>query len=281
MKKAKKTKRVTTLKRGFLSAAELEMLRDFMGKKMTAEQIAPKMRRSVESIQKEMDKIRGGEMSPAKMNVGDQLRLRPEWGKWEEQFTPNELEQFAYNYVELMAHFENNVKHAEELQIFQVITLIIMIDRTLKEQKDAMTEMEYWREQILKERGKANPDPGLLAELQGNYEQSRAVTKVCADKYKTYSDKQDKMLETLKATRNQRIKNLEQSDKSYIGLIRSLMEEDNREKAGREIALMKSAAVKEKARLSKPHKYQDGTIDRPLLTPESVLMDDEEENSDD
>jgi hypothetical protein len=174
-----------------------------------------------------------------------------------------------------MAQFDNDVKHAEELQIFQVITLIILIDRTLAEQKRALDTMEKLQTRIDRARNKKNDDEADVLESQ--YELARAVSKTCADKYKTYSDKQDRMLQQLKGTRDQRIKGDGNKGENFVGLLRWLQEEENRLKAGKEMAMFKAAAEKEKERMSRPHKYIDGTVDRPLLSAETVNFGDDDD----
>ncbi len=202
------------------------------------------------------------------------LESRSEWKKWKTQFTDEELEQFKAHYIELMSQFANDVLPTEELQIFQVITLIIMIDRTLAERKVALQDMEYWRGLWETLRDTGDPDDPMyaarMAEHQAQYETARAVTKTCADQYKTYSDKQDKMLSSLKGLRDQRVKIDENSKQSFLGLLRFLMEEDNAAKAGREMELMRNATDKERRRLQGIHTFRDGTEDSVLLTPEGL-----------
>jgi hypothetical protein len=242
-----------------------------MKAKLTVDQISLKMNRPVESVQKEINKIQGAAAVPAiAMGIAHQLEIRPEWKKWQEQFTKPELEQFKTQYVQIMAQFENNVKPTEELQIFQVITLTILIDRTLIEQMRAQKTMEGLQVKIDRARNRKDDDEADLLESQ--YEVARAVVKTCADKYKTYSDKQDKMLQQLRATRDQRVNKNDNHEKSFVSLLKWLMEEENRLKAGEEMAMFKESAEKERIRMAQPHKYIDGTVDRPLLSCETINM---------
>jgi hypothetical protein len=274
---AKKTATTTTkFKRGFYSKSEIETLKSHMKAKLTVDQISLKMNRPVESVQREIDKIQGAAATPSSpMGIAHQLEIRPEWKKWQAQFTPSELEQFKNQYVQIMAQFENNVKPTEELQIFQVITLIILIDRTLIEQKRSEDMMARLQVKIDRARNRNDDDEADLLESQ--FEVARAVVKSCADKFRTYSDKQDKILQQLKGTRDQRVKNNENSDKSFVSLLKWLMEEDNRLKAGEEMEMFKEAAENERKRMSLPHKYIDGTIDRPLLSSDTVNYGDDED----
>ena len=82
------------------------------------------------------------------------------------------------------------------------------------------------------------------------------------------------MLKDLKATREQRIKRLEDSKQTFIGWVRNLMSNPEvRREMGIEMEKMRLAADIEADRLTEYHKYEDGTIDQPFLTPDSVKED--------
>ena len=49
-----------------------------------------------------------------------------------------------------------------------------------------------------------------------------------------------------------------------------LEDEDIREKEGKEMEILKLATAKSKDKLQELHTYNDGKVDQPLLTPESV-----------
>ena len=70
---------------------------------------------------------------------------------------------------------------------------------------------------------------------------------------------------------DQRIKRIEDSKTTFSGLLRALDEEDLRRRMGDEAELMKLAKDKSKKKLSEVHIYSDGEGDLPLLTPETVL----------
>lgn len=54
-----------------------------------------------------------------------------------------------------------------------------------------------------------------------------------------------------------------------------LEEEDVREKEGREMEILKMATNKAVEGLHGYHQFADGMVDRPFLTPDSVLLDEE------
>ena len=82
------------------------------------------------------------------------------------------------------------------------------------------------------------------------------------------------MLKDLKATREQRIKRLEDSKQTFIGWVRNLMSNpDVRRQIGTDMEKMRLAMDAEKNRLSEYHKYEDGNLDQPFLTPDTVKDD--------
>ena len=93
------------------------------------------------------------------------------------------------------------------------------------------------------------------------------------NEYTKLLNEQQKISKDLKATREQRIKRIEDGKSSWIGLIRMLEDDDIREKEGREMVILNMATEKAKEKLQEYHSYQDSKVDRPLLTPESVLSD--------
>ena len=79
------------------------------------------------------------------------------------------------------------------------------------------------------------------------------------------------MLKDLKATREQRIKRLEDSKQTFIGWVTDLMvSPEKRHELGIEMEKMRLAMDKERETLSEWHQYEDKVIDQPFLTPDSV-----------
>jgi hypothetical protein len=59
-----------------------------------------------------------------------------------------------------------------------------------------------------------------------------------------------------------------------LGLIKKLQQREVQEHEGRQMELMRMATDKEYDRLGSLHEYEDGAWDRPILSPETVEMDD-------
>ena len=75
----------------------------------------------------------------------------------------------------------------------------------------------------------------------------------------------------MKATREQRVKRLEDSKQSFTNWLAYLVSNPEIARGyGLEMEKMRLAMDKEKERLSEFHKYQDETVDQPFLTPDTV-----------
>jgi hypothetical protein len=80
------------------------------------------------------------------------------------------------------------------------------------------------------------------------------------------------MLKDLKGTREQRIKQIEDSKQTFASLVKHIAtDEAFRNKIGIDMEKMRLAMQNEKERLSEYHNYEDGTVDQPFLTPETLI----------
>ena len=87
------------------------------------------------------------------------------------------------------------------------------------------------------------------------------------------------MLKDLKGTREQRIKQIEDSKQTFASLIKQIVTDPTtRTKMGIDMEKMRLAAEAEKERLAQYHKYEDGIIDQPFLTPETLIQENKEKD---
>jgi len=172
-----------------------------------------------------------------------------------------------------MKQFREDVLPAEELQIKQFITIDILINRSMKERKRHIAETEKLQRLVDAEYEKPDDqrDVPRLANLETQLSFARNSIANYTNEYTKLLGEQQKISKDLKATREQRIKRIEDGKSSWVGLIRMLEDEDVREKEGREMEIIRLATDKARENLMSYHEFQDGKLDIPLLTPESVL----------
>ena len=189
---------------------------------------------------------------------------------------PEELEMFLFHWTEMISQFKDDVFHTEEMQVVDVIKLDILMNRTLKEQQKSMNDIGDMELLILTEKQKSRDerDRDYILNMERQIAVLRAAQESLGKDYKEMQSKKNMMLKELKGTREQRIKVLEDSKQTFAGWVRTLVrDKDMRKEIGNNMEKMRLAMEKEKGRLSDYHKYEDGLIDQPFLTPETVKDD--------
>jgi len=209
------------------------------------------------------------------------LHRKPFWLEIRKQFDidTGELEYFENTWVGLIKQFREDVLPAEELQIKQFITIDILINRSMKERKRHISEIEKLQTLIDKEYLKldVDRDAAKLMNMETNIGFARNSIANYTNEYTKLLNEQQKISKDLKATREQRIKRIEDGKSSWVGLIRMLEEEEIREKKGREMEIIHLATQKNLDFLYQYHEYQDGSVDRPFLTADSVFEQEEDD----
>ncbi len=150
------------------------------------------------------------------------------------------------------------------------------MNRALKEQQANMVAIEEIEKDIEDEKDKSPGDRDIdyIFNLERQVAVHRAAQESIARDYKDLQTKKNAMLKELKGTREQRIKRLEDSKETFASWIQALVQHpDMREELGVEMEKMRLSMEKERVRLAEYHKYEDGLVDQPFLTPDSVLDD--------
>lgn len=264
-------------KRGQLSLEEEKFITDNI-EIMSIEDIANSLNRNIQPVKRyvtENQLLVSKESKQVDEILKQKLHCKSFWGEITKQFDEEtgELEYFENVWVNLMKQFREDVLPAEELQIKQFITIDILINRSMKERKRHISETEKLQREVDKEYSKPDDQRDIpkLANLETQLSFSRNSIANYTNEYTKLLAEQQKISKDLKATREQRIKRIEDGKSSWVGLIRMLEDEDIREKEGREIEIISMAAQKAKEKLAEYHTYQDGRVDIPFLTPESAL----------
>lgn len=188
-----------------------------------------------------------------------------------QKFTPAELESFKYHWKNMVKQFKDDIFHTEELQIIDVITLDILLDRKLIEAQKTKDQIDYLEKEIIKEKKKQPIDADKIGnyqkELAGWYATTEAMTK----DYTVLLKEKQSLLQKLKGTREQRIKDIDSSKTSFSGWMKELLENNQlRIDLGIKIEKMRLATKVEYERLSEFHKYEDGEVDQMVLNAENV-----------
>ena len=201
------------------------------------------------------------------------LQFRPYWIELQQQFTEEELKLFQYHWARIISQFKDDVIPTEELQVVDLIKLELLMNRSLKHNKDNIEQIAALEALILAER-QVDPDQqdrDVLFNMERQVASLKASQESLNRDYRDLQTKKNSMLKEMKATREQRVKRLEDSKQNFTSWMTYLV--SNPDVAlgyGEEMEKMRLAMEKEKERLSAFHKYTDEMVDQPFLTPETV-----------
>ena len=261
-------------KRGQLSLDEEKFISDNINT-LTIEDIASHLNRNVAPIKRYIgeNKLVNNEDDDSE-SLRYKLHSKIFWKEIKRQFndTDGELEYFEDTWINLIKQFREDVLPAEELQIKQFITIDILINRSMKERKRHIEETAKLQGEVDKEYNKPEDtrDVARLMNLETQLSFARNSIANYTNEYTKLLNEQQKISKDLKATREQRIKRVEDGKSSWVGLIRMLEDEEIREREGKEMAIIGLATDRSKSILQQYHNFQDNTIDRPFLTAETV-----------
>ena len=266
------------MKTGRLSKEEKRTIAR-LAETMTVEDIAAQLDRQVDSIDKyikENLKIGITDIEMAEF----ELETRPYYFELEAQFTPSELQNVKYYWSRLIAQFNRDqILQTEEMQIVDLIKLEILCNRSLSSQKSnrEMLELAERDLQDQRELDKEDRDTDFMVSLQRNIASLKAAQEALGKDYREVLTKKNNLFRELKGTREQRVKRLEDSKASFTAWVVTLYQDPELMKSyGIEMEKMKAAMEAEKTRLAKWHKFEDGMVDQPFLTPDTVKDENDE-----
>lgn len=209
------------------------------------------------------------------IKIRQDLHNNFQWESIKKQFTSDELIFFENSYVSLVSQFDENIYATEQKQLFQAITLEIFMMRHNQERMEVQGDIERLKRMVDAVYNEKAPEEMTSAErewvtnLEGQINALRQSTQSKTKEYKDLSDKYSSILKESKGTREQRIQRVIDSKQKFTDLLRTLEEEDIRQRTGIDMVIMNKAVEIEKDRLSQLHTYMDGTVDPPLFTPEN------------
>lgn len=201
------------------------------------------------------------------------LTFRPYWVELKQQFTEDELKLFQYHWGRIIAQFKDDVIPTEELQVVDLIKLELLMNRSLKHNKDNIEQIALFQSEVqaIRAVGVDSDRTDEMFNLERQVAALRASQESLNRDYRELQTKKNSMLKEMKATREQRVKRLEDSRQSFTAWLAYLVSNPEVAKGyGIEMEKMRLAMHKEKDRLSAYHQYQDGFVDQPFLTPETI-----------
>lgn len=265
------------MKKGRFSKEEIEFI-EAQAEVLSPDSIAQQLDRDPVSVKKWIkDNIGFSTKQKKEAEVAHELKSKEYYREIKNQFNDEELELFEFHFKKMWSQFRDDVFHTEEIQIIDTIKLDILMNRVLKAQKDSQDQILEYQRMIEQERSLPpdERDTELIFDLERQAASFRASIETLSKDFKDLQDRKARMLKDLKGTREQRIKAIEDSKQTFGSLVKQIATDSEfRKKMGVDMEKMKLAMENEKVRLSEYHKYEDGGLDQPFLTPETVIKED-------
>ena len=268
------------MKMGRISKDEEKFIKENLN--LGFEEIATEIDREPESVLSFIKKkvAKGDFDSPPWMEEPDSeeqaqfdLTFRPYWSELKQQFTEGELELFKYHWARIISQFRDDVIPTEELQVVDLIKLELLMNRSLKYNKENIEQISMFEGLIheLRAVDVDQQDRDEIFNLERQVASLKASQESLNKDYRELQAKKSSMLKDMKATREQRVKRLEDSKQSFVGWLAYLVSNPDIARGyGIEMEKMRLAMEKQKARLSEYHEFQDGAVDQPFLTPDTA-----------
>ncbi len=264
-------------KRGRLSKDEEQTILANISK--SDEEIASMINRDASVVMKFRAQSPMVRVNESYNDIIEQLKKKFFWREMQNQFINEDEEVYFQNHwASLMQQFASQgVLATDELMMRDLIMVDINLNRSSRSKRSAsmeLADMEFQIEQIYADTVDDPTNRAMqLAPLQSRVNALRTALKSLSDEYKILQDKKDKKLEQLKATREMRLEKVEKAGHSFFELVKMLDTPEMREQEGRLNELYKISAEMARLQFYKYHKYENGKMDRPFLTPESEESD--------
>lgn len=266
------------MKTGRLSKADIHFIEE-KADTMTAEAIAEHLERKIEPIIRQLKKLGKTENKLQALTVQAEydLKARPYWRELGNQFSGTELEMFKYYWTEIIAQFRKDVLITEELQIVELIKLTVLADRALTDKRTSQIQIEELREEARREKLQGeNADNERIYDIEKSIASFLTAIDYLGRDYKDLLTKKSSLNKELKATREQRYAKIESKTNTMSSLIEKILKDpDFYDEQGKMIEKMRLSMYGEEIRLAKPHIYDDGMVDRPLLNEDTVMLEEE------
>lgn len=274
-----------SVKRGRFGKEDVAYIQANMGR-MSAESLGERLQRSPEKVQEVIDKLRREkperpQEDVEKLSIRKELKESQAWRVLRKEFEPDELAFFEECYLKHMMTYKGDVLAPEETQIFHLAKYEILMSRNLQDRTQAIKERKKLERQLAELTSQFHSpqemdedDRGALLMLDSQIKTEKAAEMQKTNEYTNLQKQHASLMKDLKATRDQRIKNIE-TKQNFTDLLRALQDRDAQLEEGRMLALTSLAGEKALHDLGMEAEYEDGTVDRPILSAATIDLEPE------
>lgn len=261
--------------KGRLTKDEKKFISDSAGK-MNPSDIAKSLNRNVKSIIKYMKDNGLMKNYISAQYSNNSLSKTPYWLELVRQFDEDELRLFEYHWERVINQFQQDILHTEELQVLDMIKMEILANRSLSTQSQVKRQIEELREEIMTLKLSLSKNPDEINMKEAQVAALYSTYETLGKDYGNLLKEKSNIFKTLKATREQRYKQIENSKESILDWIKNIIEnKEKRHRAGIDMEKMRLATKAEFFRLSEYHTYADGQVEKPILNSKTVSEEEE------
>lgn len=267
------------MKTGRLSREEIEYI-DVNLEFMTDKEIAQSLNRSVSSISQRRAAAPQENANLEVQTYISQLHSKHFWTTVKRSLLEDEVSTFENSWGALYSQFfHQGVTATDEIMMKDVIIEDILLHRALEEKRNILHEIRFHEKALAEERQKDidDRDTDFMTNSLRTIVQLRGTAESYTKEINEIKKTKDGKFKDLKATRNERLKTVEESGKNIFALIKLLDENKMRETEGKMTGLVYEASKTKKGSMKQNMVFADGEVDKVWLTPESELEEEQEE----
>ena len=260
---------------GRLSNKEKELIYEDFVAVLTEDTICTKYNRPLTTIQEAIKTISGKiERKKTKTIIIDsvgELKSKHFWPELQKQLTDIELEYFAESWGKLVKQFSQYaILETDEMIMKDLVVHDVLINRNLSQKKSLMIEIDFYEKELTEEFKKEPRDQQKITYCHNKLSNARSSLSDLERVHDTLQKRKDQKFRDMKATRDLRYKQIEDSKKTWFEMMKELDAYNVRQKEGEWLAYMKKSVDKEEDRLSEFHQFADGEFDQILLNEDTV-----------
>jgi len=270
-------------KTGPFSNEDIRVVKSGIRNGWSDEEIAEKINRNVFTVRKYIAKKNlrhKGTMTVENDDVErikNKFRERADYRAISQMYEGEDLDLVETMWIDCVVQFNEDILATEEYSLLRLIHIQMAINKNRKDSNKAIRETALIESRLFDERMKPieGKNYDLIAELTTQLDIMKSSLGSFTTELSRLSKDQQEAAKELKANRDVRIKKIEDSKTAFSGYVRYLAEEPNIRQAGRDAELLKMAMENSMKTLAEYHTYQDGKLDRPILSNQTINMHDE------
>lgn len=266
-------------KRGALSEEDRAFVRENVDK-MTPGEMGAHLNRTAEPISRYIRRQKLGKKYKQAKEMGDktehmilgELRKKPFYKILSRQLSIEEFEYFQEQWVAILKQFNGDLFPSEELELKEFLLLEVLKNRALLDKRKWLEERESLKKDLARE-NKLSPDEqdkDHMKFLRQEITHASSQASDCVKSFENLSEKSGKIRHALKASREQRLKQIESQKMNFAEWLRQLTDPSIRAAISREMEIMRLATEKEKARMGTLYTYPNKDVDLPVLNSENI-----------